>query len=59
MDMFVLLRYEKHAIVIGCHCKLSQTFLTKEPIYNLTLKIYASFPVCVCVFVFFFTGVAN
>ena len=28
---------------------LSRTFLTKEPIYNLTLEIYASLPMCVCV----------
>ena len=28
---------------------LSWTFLTKEPIYNLTLEIYASLPMCVCV----------
>ena len=25
---------------------LSRTFLTKEPIYNLTLEIYASLPMC-------------
>ena len=25
----------------------SRTFLSKEPIYNLTLEIYASFPICV------------
>ena len=25
----------------------SQTFFAKEPIYNLTLEIYASFPICV------------
>ena len=28
---------------------LSRTFLTKEPIYNLTLEIYASLPMCLCV----------
>ena len=39
---------------------LSQTFLTKEAIYNLNLEIYASLPmcvsvcVCVCVCVCFF-----
>ena len=31
-------------------CILSWTFLTKEPIYNLSLEIYASFPICVCCF---------
>ena len=25
----------------------SRTFLSKEPIYDLTLEIYASFPICV------------
>ena len=25
----------------------SQTFLAKEPIYNLALEIYGSFPICV------------
>ena len=29
---------------------LSRTFLTKEPIYNLTLQMYTSFPMCVCYF---------
>ena len=29
---------------------LAQTFLTKKPIYNLTLEIYASLPMCVCFF---------
>ena len=29
------------------NCILSQTFLTKEPIYNFTLEIYPSFPKCV------------
>ena len=29
---------------------LSRTFLTKEPICNLALEIYASFPKCVCYF---------
>ena len=28
---------------------LFRTFLIKEPIYNLTLEIYASLPMCVCV----------
>ena len=28
---------------------LSRTFLTKEPIYNLTLEIYGSLPMCMCV----------
>ena len=27
----------------------SRTFLTKEPIYNLSLEIYASLPMSVCV----------
>ena len=31
------------------NCIFSQTFFTKEPIYNLTLEIYASFLMCVCV----------
>ena len=35
----------------------SRTFLTKEPIYNLTLEIYASFPICVLFL--FITAVAN
>ena len=29
---------------------LSRTFLTKEPIYNLTLQMYTSFSMCVCYF---------
>ena len=33
-------------------CILSQTFLTKKPIYNLVLEIYANSPMCVCVFFF-------
>ena len=32
------------------NCILSQTFFTKELIYNLTLEIYASFPMGVCYF---------
>ena len=27
-------------------CTVSSAFLIKEPIYNLTLKIYASFAMC-------------
>ena len=34
----------------------SKTFLTKEPPYNVTLEIYSSFPICVCVI--FVTAVA-
>ena len=36
-------------------------FLTKEPIFNLTLEIYANFPICVCVCYFYhsITAVAN
>ena len=30
-------------------CILSRTFLTKELIYNLTLEIYGSLPMCMCV----------
>ena len=29
---------------------LSRIFLTKEPVYNLSLEIYASLPMSVCVF---------
>ena len=29
---------------------LSKTFLTKELIYNLTLEIHATLPMCVCFF---------
>ena len=31
------------------NCIFSRPFLTKEPIYNLTLEIYASLPMCLCV----------
>ena len=37
------------AAQIMMNCILSRTFLTKGPIHNLTLQIYASFPMCVCV----------
>ena len=28
----------------------SRTFLTKEPVYNLTLEIYARYAMCECYF---------
>ena len=41
------------------NCIHSRNFLTKEPIYNLTLETYASFPMCVCVLLLLGTAVAN
>ena len=38
------------------NCILSRTFLNKEPIYNLTLEINDSFPMCVCVCVIVITA---